>query len=225
VRPEEKEKIKTLIIGKLNSHGYKYQGKLWKLFHNKLRGILYPPLRGIVQLTNFDTLQPAYARLRVRNWSFNKKGFTLIELMLVIMVVGVILFLAVPATRDALTTDKLKKASRQLFGLERKLRVEAVRDQIDYILNFDLPGSVFWITTMDMTAEKIAEVKKNAQHLPEGVIIADIIIGENDQKQTGGEIIIRFTKNNTCTPAVIHLAYEESRMTLTLSPFLGITAD
>jgi hypothetical protein len=138
------------------------------------------------------------------------------------MVVGVILFLAVPATRDVLTTDKLKKASRQLIGLEKKLRVDAVRDQIDYILNFNLPGSAFWITTSDMTPEKIAEVKKNALHLPDEVILADIV-GENDQKQTEGEIRIKFGKNNICLPAVIHLAYEEKRMTLVLNPFLGIT--
>ncbi len=152
----------------------------------------------------------------------NKKGFTLIELMLVIMVVGVILFLAVPATRDALTTDKLKKASRQLIGLERKLRVEAVRDQLDYILNIDLPSCVFWVTASDMTPEKQDEVKKNARHLPEGVTIADIV-GENNKKQAEGEIKIKFGKNNTCPPAVIHLAYEENKMTLVINPFLGIT--
>lgn len=142
-------------------------------------------------------------------------------MMLVIMVVGVMLFLAVPATRDALTTDKIKKASRQIIGLERKLRTDAVRDQIDYILNFDLPGSVFWITTSDMTAEKLAEIKINARHLPEGVVITDIS-GENDQKQTGGEIRIRFSKNNICPPTVMHLAYEETKMTLVINPFLGV---
>jgi len=45
----------------------------------------------------------------------------------------VVLVLAVPSTRDVLSGNKLKKASRQLIGLERKLRVEAVRDQVDYI--------------------------------------------------------------------------------------------
>jgi prepilin-type N-terminal cleavage/methylation domain-containing protein len=152
----------------------------------------------------------------------SQTGFTLIELMLVIMVVGVILFLAVPATRDVLTTDKLKKASRQLIGLERQLRVDAVRDQIDYILNIDLPSSVFWVTTSDMTPEKQDEVKKNARHLPEGVIITDIV-GVNDKKEAEGVIKIKFGKSNTSTPAVIHLAFEENKMTLVINPFLGIT--
>jgi prepilin-type N-terminal cleavage/methylation domain-containing protein len=151
----------------------------------------------------------------------NKKGFTLIELMLVIMVLGVILFLAVPATRDVLTTDKLKSASRQLIGLERKLRTDAVREQIDYILNLDLPNSTFWVTISDMTPEAEDEVKKKAQHLPAGVTISDIV-GENNKKQTDGIIRIKFQRNNICMPAVIHLAHEENRMTLVINPFLGI---
>jgi prepilin-type N-terminal cleavage/methylation domain-containing protein len=149
-------------------------------------------------------------------------GFTLIELMLVIMVIGVILFITAPAARDALTTDNLKKASRQLIGLEKNLRVDAVREQLDYILNLDLAHSSFWITTSDMTPEKQDEVKKNARHLPAGVTIPDVV-GANNKKFSEDVIKIKFGKNNTCTPAVIHLAYEENRMTLVLNPFLGIT--
>ena len=33
----------------------------------------YPPLRGIVQLTNSATLRPACAGFHFRNWSFNNK--------------------------------------------------------------------------------------------------------------------------------------------------------
>lgn len=142
--------------------------------------------------------------------------------MLVIMVIGVILFLSVPTTRDVLTTDKLKSVSRQLIGLERKLRVDAVRDQIDYTLNLDLPASTFWVTISGMTPEGQDEVKKNAQHLPEGVTISDIVTDHN-KKQADEIVKIKFQKNNTCMPAVIHLAYEENRMTLVINPFLGIT--
>jgi len=85
-------------------------------------------------------------------WS--KRGFTLVELLLVIALIGVILVLAVPSTRDVLTGDTLKKTSRQLIGLERDLRTQAVRDQLDYILSLDLSESAYWVTASDMTAEK-----------------------------------------------------------------------
>jgi general secretion pathway protein H len=149
-------------------------------------------------------------------------GFTLVELLVVIALVGVIIVLAIPTTRDVLTGDNLKKASRQLIGLERKLRVEAVRDQTDYILCLDLPTSSYWVTTSDMTPEKENEVKGNARKLPAGVVIMDIV-GEKNKKVSQGEVKIKFAKNNLCPPMIIHLGHGEDRMTLVVNPFLGIT--
>ena len=130
--------------------------------------------------------------------------------------------LAVPSMRDALTGDNLKKASRQFIGMERKLRGEAVRDQIDYILCLDLPNSAYWVVTSDMTPEKQDEIKKRPQYLPSDVAILDVV-GENNKKQSDGEVRIKFGKNNICSPAVIHLAYEEDKMTIVINPFLGVT--
>jgi len=101
--------------------------------------------------------------------------------MLVIVLISIVLVLAVPSTRDAITGDKLKKASRQFIGLERKLRVDAVRDQTDYVLCIDLPNSAYWIITSDMTPEKQDEIKKNPKHLPDDVVIADVV-GENNKR-------------------------------------------
>ncbi len=149
-------------------------------------------------------------------------GFTLVELLVVIVLMGVILVFAVPTTRDVLTGDSLKKASRQLIGVENKLRVEAVRDQEDYILCLDLPSSTYWVIAADMTPEKQDEIKKSPQHLPSGVVILDIV-GENNIKQSKDEVRIKFSKKNVCFPAIIHLAYEENRMTMVINPFLGVT--
>jgi len=164
-------------------------------------------------------LMPLYVFLKRPK---SQTGFTLIELMMVILVVGVILFVTAPAARDVLTTDNLRKASRQIIGLEKNLRVDAVRDQLDYILNLDLAHSSFWVTTSDMTPEKQDEIKKNPRHLPEGVTISDIV-GADNKKYSEDVIKIKFGKNSISPPAVIHLAYEENRMTLVLNPFLGIT--
>lgn len=151
-----------------------------------------------------------------------QRAYTLVEVLVVITLVGIILFLAVPATRNFLSGDNLKKASRQLIGLERKLRVDAVREQVDYILCVDLPTSSYWIVTADMTAEKEHEVKKRARKLSGSVEILDIVLGDNKKISTG-EARIRFGKNSICPPMVIHLAQNEDKMTLVVNPFLGVT--
>ena len=159
---------------------------------------------------------------RASGYFSGSSGFTLLELLVVIVLAGVIVALAVPSMRDTLTGDNLKKASRQFIGMERKLSGEAVRDQIDYILCLDLPNSAYWVVASDMTPEKQDEIKKNPQHLSSDVVILDIV-GENNKKQSDGEARIKFGKNNICSPAVIHLAYEEDRMTIVINPFLGVT--
>jgi general secretion pathway protein H len=157
-----------------------------------------------------------------RPLSLGLTGFTLVELLVVIILVGVIVVLAVPSTRDVLTGDSLKKASRQFIAMERKLRGDAVRDQIDYILCIDLPNSAYWVVTSDMTPEKQDEIKKNPKHLPADVVVADIV-DESNKKKFDGEARIVFRKNNICSPAIIHLAYEEDSMTIVINPFLGVT--
>ena len=153
----------------------------------------------------------------------NKRGFTLVELMIVIVIIGVVLALAVPTTRDALTVNGLKKASRQVIGLARQLRTDAVRDQIDYILVVNIPKASYYIVTPDMTPEKLLEVEKKAKQLSGGVAILDVV-RERNEKISEGKVNIKFGKNGVGPPLVIHLAYDEDRMTLVVNPFMGVTA-
>jgi len=153
----------------------------------------------------------------------NKQGFTLVELLVVIGLIGVILALAVPTTRDILTVNNLKKVSRRIIGLERQLRAEAVRDQMDYVLMLDIRGASYYVITSDMTPEKKDEIKKKAIKFPAGVAVLDVI-NQKDEKISEGVVKITFGRNNVCSPVIIHLGENEDRMTLVVNPFLGVVA-
>lgn len=127
-----------------------------------------------------------------------ERGYTLIEVAVVVVLIGLMLGLAVPKVHDALSGDLLKSATRKLIGTSRELRSDAVRNQINYELHIDLDLQSLWICRSDTTAEKRAEIKGWAQQVPDGVQIKDAYIYGGDKK-TQGETVIQFFKKDTCS--------------------------
>jgi len=179
------------------------------------------PAAGFPHIKNLAAVRRAFSSLF--GCPAKNGGFTLMELLIVIALIGVTLVFAVPTTREALTVNSLKKTTRLLIGLERQLRSEAVRDQMDYILVLNISEGSYYVMNPDMTPEKLLEVEKRAQKLPDGIIIRDVVKHKNE-KITQGKVEIKFAKNNTSPPLVIHLAHDDEAMTLVVNPFLGVTA-
>jgi prepilin-type N-terminal cleavage/methylation domain-containing protein len=147
------------------------------------------------------------------------RGYTLIELSVVVLLIGMMLLIAVPRVRDTLLNDDLKATTRKLVGASRELRNEAVREQVDYILQLDLNQPGFWIFSADTTAEKRAEIRKGAIRFPEGIRIAGVRHAEEVRK-TEGEASVRFFRKGYVEPTVIHLMKEDRTFTLVFNPFL-----
>lgn len=130
------------------------------------------------------------------------------------------LFLAVPRIRDSLVNDALKTTTRRIVGSVRELRAEAVREQIDYVVQLDLAKGAFWTYPTDMTAEKRDELKKDAYNFPAGVKFSDVSqlgIG----KKSDGEVTIKLYKQGYVQPTVIHLLQDDHYFTIVLAPFLN----
>jgi general secretion pathway protein H len=149
----------------------------------------------------------------------NDRGYTLIELSVVVLLIGMMLLIAVPQVRDTLLNDDLKATTRKLVGAARELRNEAVREQVDYILHLDLNQPSFWTYSADTTAEKRAEIRKGAIRLPEGIRIAGVRHAEEATK-TEGEASVRFFHKGYVEPSVIHLVKDDRAFTLVFNPFL-----
>jgi general secretion pathway protein H len=147
------------------------------------------------------------------------RGYTLIELSVVVLLIGMMLSLAVPRVRDTLLNDDLKATTRQIVGAARELRNEAVREQVDYVLHLDLAQPGFWTYSADTTAEKRDEIRKGAVRFPEGIRIADVRRPEEVRK-TEGEVLIRFFRKGYVEPTIIHLVKDDRAFTLVFNPFL-----
>ncbi|MEA3471618.1 MAG: prepilin-type N-terminal cleavage/methylation domain-containing protein [Thermodesulfobacteriota bacterium] len=160
-------------------------------------------------------------RIRIlRTGKLNRRGFTLVELTVVIFLVGLMLLIAIPRVRDTVLTNELKSTVNYLAQTALELRSTSVREQIDYLLYLDINDRLIWFHTSDMTPEAKSESKKRAYHLPGNVKIADgYRFGR--EKQIDGEIIIRFFREGYVQPTVVHLVDGSDFFTLVFEPFLN----
>ncbi len=149
----------------------------------------------------------------------NNRGYTLIELSVVVLLIGTMLLIAVPRVRDTLLNDDLKAVTRRLISSARELRFESVREQTDYILHIDLNNPAFWIYPADTTAEKRAELRKGAYQLPEGVRIVDVRQADKGRRMEG-EVLVHFFRRGYVEPTIVHLAKDDRSFTVIINPFL-----
>lgn len=113
-----------------------------------------------------------------------ERGFTLLELMVVCILIGLMLSFSIPSFRDAVFTDPLKRTARNLIGLTNGVRQLAIRSQQPYLLHIDEPEKRIWFErdakseTEELKKEKPRE---KSLHLPETVNITAVWVGEDQQ--------------------------------------------
>lgn len=148
------------------------------------------------------------------------QGYTLIELIVVLVLVGLLGSLTLPRLRHAVFSDDLQTAVRRLAGVVRDLRNEAQRQQTDFLLRFDLDAARFWIETRDMTPEGRGYARDKSSGLPAGVGISDVWL-ENEGTISAGDATIVITRKGYVQPSAIHLRDDGGReFTLRFQPFL-----
>jgi len=84
---------------------------------------------------------------------FGEKGFTLIELMIVIVIMGSILALAAPRIGRSLEKMRLRSASRELSAVLRYTRQMAISRKKEYAVTFD-DHSYTYVKVVRKTGEK-----------------------------------------------------------------------
>lgn len=159
-------------------------------------------------------MRPAPGRLRRR------RGYTFLELCVVVALLGIMASLALPRLHSALLADDLEAAVRRLAGTLRALRNEAVRERTAYRLHLDLAAGRFWVDSEAMGQEERERRRREAASLPEGIRILDVRRHGMD-REVSGETSVVFDRKGYAQPSLIHLGSQDGRSyTLALSPFL-----
>lgn len=171
---------------------------------------------------------------KIQNYQLPKQGFTLIELSLVILVIGLVLALVLPN----LGTPKAK--------LEKEREIERISQTIKYLYNlsqvqnekicllFDLNGNKFWAISLPaeedderinqlaaLLASQTEDYLVPEKRLRSSLKVKDII-NFKGSKITEGIVSLIFHPSGFVEPATIHFIDEkETFYTLFINPLTG----
>jgi prepilin-type N-terminal cleavage/methylation domain-containing protein len=148
------------------------------------------------------------------------KGFTFIELIVVISLISIMLFLAIPKFQGSFLTNSTKAVSRWILINVPDLKDKAQKEQKRYILHVDFGANKLWITRETGSDEGPQSDNIRAYQLPEDVKLLDVEYP--DQKTISeGQAQIYFDEKGYSDKAIIHIENsDKERLSFVIEPFL-----
>ena len=148
------------------------------------------------------------------------KGFTFIELILVIALISIMLFLAIPKFQSNFLSNSTKAVSRWLLINIPNLKEKAQKEQREYILHVDFGANNFWISRETMSDEGLKTEEVNKYQLPEDIKLLDVEYPDQMTISTG-QAQIYFDEKGYSDKAIIHIQNNDNeRLSFVIEPFL-----
>jgi len=159
---------------------------------------------------------------KIRNPQSN--GFTLVELLIVIVVLGLILTFAIPKLGE-LGEANLKRSARHLTGMIRFLRDDSQAKKAVYRIKFDIQNGHYWAEVLTQTSDKTVEFKRYQSTMVDEVSLSGQTSFRNVQVASHpDDPYILFTPDGWVEHALIHLRDGDNKdFTLMVSPLTGNT--
>ena len=149
-----------------------------------------------------------------------RAGYTLLELIVVMSLVGIVFFFTIPRFGESFFIDDAKRSSRWLIAKLQSLREEALRTHRQQILNIDLDGSRFWETSAAMAPEETEHALRRAQFLPGGGRVVSVDFPYQG-RVNAGRTQIRFFPDGSSDRALVQVRHGDMITTFLIEPFLS----
>lgn len=155
-----------------------------------------------------------------RAYGFNSRGFTLIELMVVMLLISIILAVVIPRFDSAPFQDPGKKLSRWMINAVRHLRTTAVQKQKIQALVVDLSEQRMWMIHEQMSEEEQSAAAEKAFTLDESMRIVNAQYPDQERISTG-TIEVRFYPAGYSDLVLLHIESEDAeRLSYLIEPLL-----
>jgi prepilin-type N-terminal cleavage/methylation domain-containing protein len=148
-------------------------------------------------------------------------GFTLLELIVVMAVIGTVLVLTLPRLSLPGIHDDLEAVARQLIGAHHRLKTQAAAEQRRYTLHIDLDRQRMWISDTSMDENRLAGAAEDGYDLPRSVRL-DRLRTPGGEAVTSGTYGVQYFPDGHSFMVDVDLRDSDGRrLTLRIEPFLS----
>ena len=151
----------------------------------------------------------------------NPIGFTLIELIVAVTLMGIMLVFTIPRFQDTFLTDSTRKASRWLMATVRSLKENSLIDGKVYSLHLNMHTQTLWTSHEAMSESDMLASEESGYQLPGSVRLVDVEFPDRG-KVTVSRADIRFYPQGYSDKALIHVESDAAQeRTFLIEPFLS----
>jgi prepilin-type N-terminal cleavage/methylation domain-containing protein len=156
-------------------------------------------------------------------YSLGVAGFTLVEVMVVLLLLGFILLLTFPNFREVIAPRDFKRAVLGFVGTLRYAQSQAVTTKLHHRINIDVKENGYWISREGEKGKFDRDPSSLGQltSLPRGVIFLDVHQPERG-KVRDGAAFVEFSPTGWAEECTIHLKKGDQEVfTLFVNPLGG----
>jgi prepilin-type N-terminal cleavage/methylation domain-containing protein len=130
-----------------------------------------------------------------------RKGFTLLELIVVMLILSTVLAMAAPSLRGFFGSRQLQDTAAQILALTQFARSQAISEGIIYRLNFNTTQRIYWLTAWRKGNFEVLRTSLGQTYtLPK-----DMVMELDKLEQDSSDMYVEFKPEGTVTAGTIRL--------------------